>query len=74
MNLQARITALKYELQALLKDVATDKQARRKLQVITHQANAMLETPPEIIWRLSFQVTSLSSAQKMDDCKMLMGT
>ena len=64
MSLQARITALKYELQALVKDVAEDEQARLELRMVTNQANTMLETPPETIWNLSFQVTSLSSAEK----------
>ena len=74
MSLQARISALVGELQALSKIAARDEQARQKLQVVTHQAAAMLETPSEHILKLLSQVTSLSRAEKMDDCKMLMGT
>ena len=74
MDLQARITALAYELQVLSKDVARDEQARQKFQLITYQATAAVETPPETIWKLLSQVRSLSSAQKMNDCKTLMGT
>ena len=74
MDLQVRISALEYELQVLSKDVAKDEQARRKFQVVTYQATATVETPSETIWKLLFQVRSLSSAEKMDDCKMLMGT
>ena len=74
MSLQARITALADELQALSKDVAKDEQARQKFQVVTYQATARVETPAQTIWKLLFQVTSLSSAEKVDDCKMLMGT
>lgn len=55
MSLQARIDALEKELQALSKDVAEDGQARQKLLVVTQQATAMLETPPETIWKLLFQ-------------------
>ena len=59
MSLQARIDALEKELQALSKDVAKDGQARQKLLTVTQQATAMLETPPETIWKLLFQVYSI---------------
>ena len=74
MDLQARVTALEYELQVLSKDVVKDEQARQRFQVITYQATVMVETPPETIWKLLSQVRSLSSAESRDDCKMLMGT
>ena len=63
MDLQARITALEYELQVLSKDVAKDGQARQRFQVVTCQATAAVETPPETIWKLLFQVMSLSKAE-----------
>ena len=74
MSLQARINALENELQVLSKEVAKDEQARQKLLVVTQQATAMLETPPETIWKLLFQVTSLSNAEGNVDRKILITT
>ena len=59
MTLQARIDSLEKELQVLSRDVAEDEQARQKLLAATQQATAMLETPPETIWRLLLQVSAL---------------
>ena len=59
MTLQARTESLEKELQLLSRDVAKDEQARQKLLAATQQATAMLETPPETIWRLLLQVSAL---------------
>lgn len=72
MSLQARIDALEKELQALSEDVAKDEQARQKLLFITQQATAMLETPPETIWKLLFQVNPLSDTEGNIEHKILM--
>ena len=66
MNLQARIDSLEKELQLLSRDVAEDEQARQKLLAATQQATAMLETPPETIWRLLLQVSALLTHQKQN--------
>ena len=66
MTLQARIDFLEKELQLLSRDVAEDEQARQKLLAVTQQATAMLETPPETIWRLLLQVSALLTHQKQN--------
>lgn len=72
MSLQARIEALEKELQILSKDVAEDEQARQKLLGVNQQATAMLETPPDIIWKLLFQVILLSDTEENMERKVLM--
>ena len=72
MSLQARIEVFENELQILLKDVAEDEQARQKLLGVTQQATAMLETPPNIIWKLLFQVVLLSDTEENMERKVLM--
>ena len=64
MILQARIDSLEKELQLLSRDVAEDEAARQKLLAATQQATAMLETPPETIWRLLLQVDALLTHQR----------
>ena len=64
MSLQARINSLEKELQLLTRDVAEDEKARQKLLTATQKATAMLETPPETIWRFLLQVTALLTHQK----------
>ena len=71
MSLQDRIEALEKELQILSKDVAEDEQARQKLLGVTQQATAMLETPPNIIWKLLFQVVILSDTDQNIERKVL---
>lgn len=72
MSLQARIEALEKELQILSRDVAEDEQARQKLLGVTQQATAMLEIPPDIIWKLLFQVILFSDTEENMERKVLM--
>ncbi|CAF9913570.1 MAG: hypothetical protein ALECFALPRED_008912 [Alectoria fallacina] len=72
MSLQARIEALEKELQILSKDVAEDEQARQKLLGVNQQATAMLETPPDIIWKLLFQVILLSDTEENMERKLIL--
>lgn len=53
-RLKTRIQAVEKELEALAADVRHDEDARKQLLGVTHKATAMVEAPPETIWRLLF--------------------
>ncbi|KAK4691124.1 hypothetical protein P7C71_g5810, partial [Lecanoromycetidae sp. Uapishka_2] len=53
-RLHSRIQAIEKELEALSADVKHDENARKQLLGVVHKATAMVEAPPETIWRLLF--------------------